>query len=402
MIVFYLVLASWMGNLTPPEAVHIKAISATPTFENVSDQYLPRPALNIQSKDAYPVDIDGDGDLDIVIAHEYKPNILLLNEGLGKFSHQSIARLPQINRDSEDVKAVDFDNDGDMDLIFVSEDDEDNELYLNNGEGFFSDQSARLPARGVSNAVSVVDINGDGSVDVLFGNARQNILLLGDGSGGFNDATRERMPAINDRTQDLEFGDVDGDGDLDLLVGNEDKNRLLINNGEGVFRDESAARLPYRTRPEETREADFGDVDGDGDIDIYFANVNFRRAGSAQNRLLINDGNGVFSDETHERLPNNEEYTMDADFVDLDSDGDMDIVTAGLVINKGLAPIPYRVYRNDGLGFFAEDTGSFFSVDVVGVGTDIEAADFNGDGLLDLFLANRAGPDILLFGKLDK
>ncbi len=365
-------------------------------FEDVSQTHMPQPVVVAQSKDARPVDIDGDGDLDIVIAHEYRPNIVLVNDGSGRFSNESVRRLPQLHRDSEDVASADFDLDGDPDLLFVSEDDEENELYLNDGRGFFS--RANLPTRGVTNAIAVADINGDGAADLVFGNARQNILLLGDGAGGFEDATTSRIAALMDNTQDLEFGDVDGDGDLDLLAGNEDRNRLLINQ-DGVFVDESITRLDFRETGEETREADFADVDNDGDLDIYFANVNFRRRGSSQNRLLINDGSGVFTDETQARLPTNADFTMDADFVDIDGDGDQDIVTAGLKLDKGLAPVPYRVFENDGTGHFEENTAAFFPASAFAVGTDIEAADFNGDGVLDFFLTNRAGPDLLLFGK---
>ena len=367
----------------------------SPLYRDVSETHMPKPPVAAQSKDARPVDIDGDGDLDIIIAHEYRPNILLINEG-GRFSNQSAARLPQRNRDSEDIAAADFDGDGDLDILFVSEDDEENEYYLNNGEGWFSDAGDRLPTMGVTNGVAVADITGDGVPDVALGNAAQNVLLIADGKGGFRDETGARMPAISDRTQDLEFGDADGDGDLDLLVGNEDRNRLLINNGEGVFSDQSDQRLVYRDTPEETREADFGDIDGDGDLDIYFANVNFRRTGAPFDRLLINDGNGFYKDETGNRIAPRADYTMDADFVDIEGDGDLDIVTAGLVIDAGLAAIPYRVFENIS-GEFTEATAAFFPEDVVGVGTDIEAGDFNGDGKPDLFLTNRAGPDLLLF-----
>jgi len=371
--------------------------SAT-SFRNVSSSHLPQPPLVVQSKDARPADLDGDGDLDLIIAHEYKANLILINNA-GRFCNESAARLPQLNRDSEDAAAADFDGDGDLDILFVSEDDEENELYFNDGTGVFSDERARLPARGVTNGVAIADITGNGAPDIVFGNGAQNVFIASDGAGGFSDETLLHLPAIADSTQDLEFGDVDGDGDLDLLVGNEDKNRLLINDGEGVFKDESTARLAYRPTPEETREADFGDVDGDGDLDIYFANVNFRRNGAPQDRLLINDGSGFYRDETSARLPHEQDYTMDADFIDMDGDGDLDIVTAGLVIDKGLAPIPYRVFENDGAGRFKNATAKFFTSDIVGVGTDIEAADFNGDGKTDLFLANRAGPDLLLFGQ---
>ena len=312
---------------------------------------------------------------------------------------EAARHCPQINRDSEDVAAGDFDGDGDIDIIFVSEDDRINEYYRNDGSGNFEAATDRLPTEGTTNGVATADLNGDGLADVVFGDDGRNALLIADGEGGFRNETTTRIPDISDATQDVEFGDVDGDGDLDLLVGNEDQNRLLINDGSGVFSDESSIRLAYRDVGEETREADFGDIDGDGDLDIYFANVNFRRTGDPADRLLLNDGTGHFRDVTADRLPARTDFTMDADFMDIDGDGDLDIMTAGLRIFQGLAPVPYRVFINDGSGTFTERTGEFLPSHVEAVGTDIEAADFNGDGVIDLFLTNRAGPDFLLFGR---
>ena len=112
-------------------------------FENVSDTHMPQPPLIVQSKDAKPADVDGDGDLDFLIAHEYKANVLLINDGTGRFTNESSSQLPQLDRDSEDVVTADFDGDGDLDVLFVSEDDEENEFYINNGGGTFSDERRR-------------------------------------------------------------------------------------------------------------------------------------------------------------------------------------------------------------------------------------------------------------------
>jgi hypothetical protein len=333
-----------------------------------------------------------------MIANEFRPNILLMNNRNGRFSNESVSRLPQANHDSEDIAVADFDADGDIDIVVVSEDDQINEFYLNDGKGYFSAAGERLPAKGTSNAVLSADIDEDGDPDILIGNNGQNVVLINDGRGRFRDETRRRFPARLDITQDLELGDVDADGDLDLLVANEDANRLLLNNGRGIFEDSSEGRLPLRSLPEETREADFGDVDGDGDLDILFANVRlFIREAISQNRLLINDGKGFFSDETARRLPEDEDLSMDGDFLDVDQDGDLDIVTANFDdIHGRRFDAPYRVYLNNGKGRFSDGTRFVFPEGVTGNGLDIEAGDIDQDGNKDLYLCSRGGPDRLL------
>jgi hypothetical protein len=377
-----------------PEGPGPDPVDDAALYADVSQTHLPVTDLSGLSMDARPADLDGDGDLDIVIANEFGRNILLLNDGTGRFTNAS-SRLPAAIHDSEDVGIADFDGDGDLDVVVVSEDDQINELYLNDGTATFSDASGRLPVTGISNAVVVADISGDGRPDILIGNNGQNVALVNTAPGQFTNQTSPRLPLRNDVTQDLELGDVDGDGDLDLLVGNEDRNRLHVNDGTGMFTDESVQRIPLRGTDEETREADFGDVDGDGDLDILFANVNSTNTNAdPANRLLINDGTGQFSDETASRLPTTGDRSFEGDFVDVDGDGDLDIITGNL--NSGIAASPYRVLLNDGSGVFADGTEAIFPSSAIGSGFDVEAADFDGDGLPDLYLASRGSVDRLL------
>ncbi len=375
--------------------------SRAPLFREVTETHLPTEELEGLSMDAGVGDLDGDGDPDIVIANEHRPNILLLNEGDGRFRNAS-DRIPRAAHDSEDVGIADFDGDGDLDVIVVSEDDRVNELYLNQGGGHFEAAGDRLPVTGTSNAVLTPDLDGDSVPDVLIGNNGQNVALVNEGDARFRDATGERLPRILDVTQDLELGDVDGDGDLDLIVGNEDDNRLLINDGEGIFSDETSERLPLRDAPEETREADFGDVDGDGDLDLLLANIRgFVEGADPRNRLLVNRGDGHYRDETGERLPEHRDRSFDGDFIDVDGDGDLDIVTSNSQVNLDEGRIedaPYRVYLNEGGGLYRTATEEVFPPGVVGTGFDAEAADVDGDGRIDLYLASRGSVDRLLLG----
>jgi hypothetical protein len=110
----------------------------------------------------------------------------------------------------------------------------------------------------------------------------------------------------------------------------------------------------------------------------------------------------LFVDVTDTHLPtsNLQGFSMDAKPVDVDGDGDLDIVAANLDDLSGRrSHAPYRVYVNNGTGVFQEATQAVFPSGVTGNGSDIEAADFNGDGCIDLYLSSRGGPDRLLFKK---
>ena len=211
------------GNGDPADTIDPDTTGVPPEalYRDVTSTHLPSGLLTGQSMDAGAGDVDGDGDLDIVIANEFNPNILLLNDGNGRFSNGS-ARLPPDIRDSEDVGLADFDGDGDLDIVVVSEDDQVNELYFNDGTGRFSDEGHRLPVRGTTNGVVVADLTGDGFPDILLANNGQDAFLVNDGEGNFIDETAARLPRSGDVTQDLELGDVDGDGDLDIVTANAD------------------------------------------------------------------------------------------------------------------------------------------------------------------------------------
>ena len=161
----------------------------------------------------------------------------------------------------------------------------------------------------------------------------------------------------------------------------------------GVFVDETQSRLPFPKGKWETREADFGDFDGDGDLDLFFANVNFRQVKDNQNRLFINDGKGHFTDATAELLPQEKMHTVDGDFLDVDQDGDLDILTGNGFGHS------YMAYMNEQAEGFRKGEVQVYPSSVKGDGIDLESADFNGDGIMDLYLCNFRGHDFLLFGK---
>ncbi|MEM6785677.1 MAG: T9SS type A sorting domain-containing protein [Bacteroidota bacterium] len=370
---------------------------AQPLYLDVTDDALPTIPLNQRATmDIEVADLDGDDDLDIVLACEACENVLLLNNGDGTFT-DGRSRFPDSSPyDSEDIAIADFDGDDDLDLIFVQEDfinfngiGRQHEFFLNDGTGTFTPAAFVFPDS-EANAIAVADLNGDDQPDVVIGNAGQDFVFINDGAGGFIDETAARIPVEDRINQDLTFADVDGDGDLDLFVGNENDNALLLNDGTGVFTDVTATHLPT-SPPVETRKATFADVDGDGDLDVYLSNVFFLFQRDPQDRLWLNDGTGVFTDATGTSLPASTATNLDAVFVDADGDDDLDLLTHGVG-----QTVPVRLLTNDGAGVFTDATGALLPSMPTADGLALEVADFDSDDHPDVFIGNRGQVDRLL------
>ncbi len=363
-------------------------------FLDATADALPAKDASIHSMAAEAFDADGDGDLDIAVAVEFGTNRLLVNDGRGRFTDGSGAFPPHRPGDHEDVAAADYDADGDPDLIFYGEDDKAAAYFLREGARYI-DATGRLPSRGTANAVVATDVDGDGDADLVVGNNGRDFVLVNDGAGGFADES-VRLPADGDVTQDIAAADIDGDGHVDLLFGNEDGNQLYRNDGSGHF---TAMPLPLRPAPEETRDADLVDIDTDGDLDIYFANVEiFAPDRDLQDRLLLNDGHGAFTDVTATHLPVDAEITMSAAFIDFDGDGDLDLLRGSFTLDDATDPVSAIVaFANDGAGRFTSEPGALPAVALANA-FDLEVADFTGDGIADVFVASRGGADRLLIG----
>lgn len=369
------------GNGTDPDT--------TSKFTNVSGSNLPS-SLGGTTTSARAADLDGDGDLDLALALSLEANKVLFNNGDGSFTAQNFSSQ---GFDTRDLVVADFNDDNFPDLFFTNNSSQTSELYTNNGQGAFSDISNRIPVAGSFFAADVRDIDGDNSfdLDILVGNVGQNRLLMNNGNAFFTEQSAQRLPQLSDVTQDVVFGDITGDGLTDIVVANEGGNVILVNTGAGFFSNQSN-RYVYSNQIEESRDVELVDVDGDGDLDIYVGNSNFRDGANAQDRLLINDGSGFFSNGTADRLPTLNTTTFDAEFADMDGDNDPDLLVGNYY--GGI-----RIFLNNGSGFFTEETSNWFLGDFEPAVMDLEIADYNSDGLLDIYLSVREGNDQLLLRK---
>ena len=363
------------------------ACSATPTepteppvWTRDPDRVLPDPWREAPCMDVELADLDGDGDLDVVLALEGPANILLENDG-GSFTHREAGFVDRT--DSEHAQAADLDGDGRTDLFFANEDlGGADELYLSTGPWTWQDASDTLGEAITSNAAHAVDLDGDGLAEIVRGHAGASVIWSVPAAAAWPDTPEDE--AI---TQDIASGDLDGDGDLDLVFGNEGADAIWLQE-DGRFT--AAATLPMDG---ETRAVDLGDVDGDGIVDLVAARVGWRMT-DPQSRLYRGLGDGRFA-WVEGGLPAESFNTLDLDLVDLDGDGDLDLLGAHIdAAGEG----PWTAWRNVG-GTFEDATAELLPGQPMGQAIDIDVGDLDGDGVIDLYLCDRTGRDRVLFGR---
>ena len=381
--------------LAPALAPFIVLVASSPACAQWVDQTATLfPTISEYTNQLTIADIDGDGDNDIVWANGggysslgalLKPRIYI-NSGTGKCTDETDARALGITGCFRGVEAGDCDGDGDLDLVLAQDFNRRPLLLINNGAGVFSDQTvARLPNIAMSSArAQFADVDNDGDLDLAFCNSGTTSrfasngrprLFLNDGNGVYADAPTAQFPSTNLAEQmDLIFGDVDGDLDLDMHIGTRgsgvNSSQLWINDGAGNF-----SKLTPFVTDAASYSYDFGDIDGDGDLDLLGAN-----AGTSNQELLLrNGGNGTsWTNISSQISPNPSTDDNDSVFIDYDDDGDLDLLIGSLGASE-------RLYRNDGTGVFTQVTGVF---PVISNATlDIKAADMNGDGKPDVITA---------------
>lgn len=347
---------------------------------------------NEYSNQITSVDIDGDGDLDVLIANgqgytsqgaALKMRVLVnkFNEADGKFVDETDLRAPGVLGWFRGVEVGDCDGDGDWDIVLAQDFNKQPKLLINDGFGFFTDETAtRLPAMTMSSArAQFADVDNDGDLDLFFCNSGATNrfgsgpprLFLNDGNGFYTNATATNLPVgnISDQ-QDCIFGDVDGDFDMDIHIGSRaGQHRLWLNDGSGVFTNFTfpSGGAVYSF--------DFADIDADGDIDLLQIN-------GGADKLLQNNMPAAWTVISSEISPNTALDDNDSKFFDFDNDGDLDYIVGSLSTQD-------RVYRNNG----PEAAGAQFT-QVAGImpavsdaTLDIEVADWDGDGDLDVLTA---------------
>nr|WP_010132791.1 CRTAC1 family protein [Microbulbifer agarilyticus] len=298
------------------------------------------------------------------------------------------------------IAVGDFDNDGWIDLYINSGNQEAAKLFRNLGNNRFEDVAAQagvqlLDHRG--SGPTFADVDGDGWLDLFVGGLEgdPNYLFINRGDGTFSDQSAVsglRTKALN--TVSAAFGDYDRDGHLDVAFshwGNpfsSETETLFRGHGDGTFTDVSrqsgiADQILTEGASGVEGERDysftptFADFNNDGWPDLSMV------GDFGTSKYFLNDGEGRFSDATNGQLT--DEFGMGSAIGDLDNDGDLDwFVTSVYEFNDyAVTNIGNRLYLNDN-GNFSD--GTFYArVENGGWGWGACAADLNNDGFQDIF-----------------
>lgn len=330
-------------------------------------------------------DFDGNGELDIYVVNSgahppgpsLVPNVLLFNNG-GVFT--SVTTVPVGDTGaSQGTAAADYDNDGDLDLVLAN-DGTANLVLQNDGMGNFTNVAmGAVASAGAGTSFSWADYDNDGFVDLFLTNdGEANVLLRNDGGTGFIDTTTPQLADLGPSAGGV-WGDYDNDGDQDLYVTNAGGLNVLYQNNAGTL-----VALPpgVVSDPGPSYGASWIDYNNDGNLDLYVPNF------MTPNRLFEGDGLGNFVDVAPMTGADDMGPAFQALWADYDNDGDLDL----FIVNHFT---PNVLLRNDGAGTWTDITPPSLA-DFTAVHTGGAWADFDGDGDVDVYIANAAGDNRLL------
>lgn len=324
-------------------------------------------------------DLNGDGHLDVVLAkgrHWPLVNRVMLGDGRGGFA--PAFDLGPASDKSYSGRLVDLDGDGDLDVVLSNDTPSPKRIYLNDGRGRFAPGTAYGDSLWPMRNATVADMNGDGRPDIIAANRNGrrpgfNYICLNDGRGGFGAPC---VPFAPEPATTITAADFNRDGRPDLLVPhrNGGQSRLYLGAAGGDLT--AMASLPFGPADAQLRIAEAADFDGDGALDVVAID---EVRGPA---LYVGRGDGTFASPVPVGAPGIKPYALAVG--DLDCDGRPDFVV-------GNVEAPSAVYRNDG-GFrftatpFGDGQGAVYGIAI---------GDVNEDGRPDIAVARSEAPNTL-------
>jgi VCBS repeat protein len=378
------------------------------------------PAQTIISTDVsvpywvYAADLDNDGDIDALSASNNDNKIAWYEntDGAGTYGPQQIISTDAGGASS--VSAVDFDGDGDLDVLSSSENDDKIAWYENtDGAGTFGSQQIISTDAFYPETAIAADVDGDGDLDVLSASMGDDkIAWYENTDGGGTFGPQQIIASTSMAATSVYAADVDGDGDLDVLTASRANGCISWyenTDGLGGFGPEQVIDTVLLSAVSVYA----ADVDGDGDVDVLSGSSsdgaiywyeNTDGTGTFGSPQIINIDSGrafpVVKDDEERNSGRNIKSEPDSDksaawlivtnnqviATDLDGDGDLDVL-AGI----GVDSIIVWFENTDGAGTFGPQQVIITYENYV---HSVFAADVDGDGDSDVLSASEAGGKI--------
>jgi len=328
-------------------------------------------------------DFNQDGKADLAVAG-VRVSVLLGN-GDGTFTAASGSPVPISSPPYDDfaspylgpILAADFNHSGHQGFAVALTQNQAAAIMLGNGNGTFVPSSAYFASTAdpTTSALAAADFNGDGNLDLAIANQIYGsaFVALGYGDGAFNGAGNLNASGF---PMGIAVGDFNGDGKLDAIVaggasgpgGGEGLN-VSLGNGDGTFTLANGSPIPFQQYLGPIVTADFN---GDGKLDVAVAAYEGNEL-----YILLGNGDGTFGTPTTITVGNDPNAIVAGDF---NNDGKLDLAIA----NGGDNTVTLLLGNGDGT--FTQASASPYPVGKLPY--QIVPADFNGDGKLDLAVAN--------------
>lgn len=382
-------------------------------------------AIALQAKD-----FDLDGKLDLLVS-ETKGKKLLFYKGLGDGNFLA-AREQSTGTDISGYKVADLNGDGILDLVAMRADSLAFGALLGNGDGSFQPYAEFSTHTGytVNHNFAIGDLNGDGLVDFVSGNhpARLLNVYLGNGDGTFtrgvdlaSRGTFSDNPAVLDWSMALVIGDFSGNGHADIAYTTYSNSGFGVGYGGGIalyegdgsgatFTWSTAVNVAMSQTPQNIHgDAQPVDLNGDGHLDLVFTGRGEWGNYAPGVNVAINDGTGKFTSTfwidsnlgTHPQ-PSNLNNGLGVLVGDFNNDGMLDLLTARS--GRQFTPNQFSsvsLILADSPGTYRAAYDVRASSAMWGTVSFVEYADFNNDGILDIWGPANQNPSFTQLGNGD-